>query len=120
MGEATIMWIWKSYDSIEYPLDSDLISSIALLLVREGKEELMWDWIDQESQKPASDTANVYFDKRYRLSGALSRQKHASLLTTVLMRLWRRFSVGQKYHITFPSKQRPISATASLVYPKHT
>jgi hypothetical protein len=25
----------------------------------------MWDWMDQESQKPASDTANIYYDKRY-------------------------------------------------------
>lgn len=52
MGEAAIMWIWNSYDSIEYPLDTDLINSIAILLVREGKEELLWDWMDQESQKP--------------------------------------------------------------------
>lgn len=51
MGEAAIMWIWRSYDSIEYPGDADLLNLIALLLVREAKEELMWDWMDQESQK---------------------------------------------------------------------
>jgi hypothetical protein len=49
MGEAAIMWIWSSYDSIECPLDTDLVNSIALLLVREGKEELLWDWMAQET-----------------------------------------------------------------------
>ena len=49
MGEAAIMWIWKSYASIEYPGDADLLNLIALLLVREGKEELLWDWMNQET-----------------------------------------------------------------------
>jgi hypothetical protein len=66
MGEAAIMWIWSSYDSIEYPLDTDLVNSIALLLVREGKEELLWDWMAQETQKPASEGSKYgYLDKRY-------------------------------------------------------
>lgn len=60
MGEAAIMWIWRSYDSIEYPLDADLVSPIALLLVREGKEDLMWDWMNQESQKPHVHVASHY------------------------------------------------------------
>jgi hypothetical protein len=72
MGEAAITWLWISYDSIEYPLDTDLVNAIAILLVREGKEELLWDWMNQESQKPAS-KSNRYiefdrsasFDKRY-------------------------------------------------------
>lgn len=55
MGEAAIMWIWRSYDSIEYPGDADLLNFIALLLVREGKEELLWDWMDQEPQKPPAE-----------------------------------------------------------------
>jgi len=57
MGEAAITWIWNSYDSIEYPLDTDLVNSIAILLDREGKEELLWDWMDQETQKPRTKKA---------------------------------------------------------------
>jgi hypothetical protein len=66
MGETAIMWLWRSYDSIEYSLDTDLINSIAILLVREGKEELIWDWMDQETQKSASEAEeSALYDHRY-------------------------------------------------------
>jgi hypothetical protein len=54
MGGAAIMWLWWIYDSIEYPGDSDLLNPIAILLVREGKEELLWDWMKQEPRKPVN------------------------------------------------------------------
>ncbi|KEQ58057.1 uncharacterized protein M437DRAFT_60330, partial [Aureobasidium melanogenum CBS 110374] len=54
IGEAAIKWLWEEYDSIEFPNDTPLVDAIALLLVRDGKEELMWDWMNQEPQKPAT------------------------------------------------------------------
>lgn len=54
-GEAAIKWLWDKHDSIKYPDDVDLINPTAILLVKEGKEGLLWDWMNQESQRPAPD-----------------------------------------------------------------
>ncbi|KAG9949603.1 hypothetical protein KCU85_g4275, partial [Aureobasidium melanogenum] len=54
IGEAAIKWLWEEYDSIESSNDTPLVDAIALLLVRDGKEELMWEWMNQEPQKPAT------------------------------------------------------------------
>jgi hypothetical protein len=67
MGEAAIMWLWWIYDSIEYPGDSDLLNPIAILLVHEGKEELLWDWMKQESRKPVN-KADKYDKYGYRFT----------------------------------------------------
>lgn len=65
IGESAIKWLWDRYDSIGYPDDVDLINPIAVLLVREGKEELLWNWISQESRKPAGTSKHFAFDRRY-------------------------------------------------------
>jgi hypothetical protein len=43
MGEAAIMWIWEAYESTRYPDDTDILNSIAILLVREGKDHVGLD-----------------------------------------------------------------------------
>ncbi|CAD0095642.1 unnamed protein product [Aureobasidium mustum] len=65
VGEIAIKWLWDHYDGIKYPNDSDLINPIAILLVREGKEELLWDWISQESLKPVSDSGHSNLNLRH-------------------------------------------------------
>ncbi|KAG9528976.1 hypothetical protein KCU93_g3756, partial [Aureobasidium melanogenum] len=54
IGEAAIKWLWDEHDSIEFPNDTPLVDAIALLLVRDGKEKLMWDWMNQKSRRPAT------------------------------------------------------------------
>jgi hypothetical protein len=74
MGEAAIMWLWRSYDSIEYPEDADLLNPVAVLLVREGKEELLWNWMAQETTKPADESLKSgSYDKRYEWRSAALR-----------------------------------------------
>ncbi|KAH0237664.1 hypothetical protein KCV03_g207, partial [Aureobasidium melanogenum] len=58
LGKAAMMWLWNQYDTIRYPDDVDLTDSLAILLVREGKEEMMWEWIAQESQSHNIPTKN--------------------------------------------------------------
>ncbi|KAI4741161.1 hypothetical protein E4T50_08381 [Aureobasidium sp. EXF-12298] len=54
LGEATINWMWKDHDSYQFPRDTSLLEHMVKHLVREGKEELLWKWIEQKSRKTAS------------------------------------------------------------------
>ena len=52
LGEATLKWMWNEYDKYDdSKVDRDLLEQTIRHLVREGKEELAWRWIEQESQK---------------------------------------------------------------------
>ncbi|CAD0107778.1 unnamed protein product [Aureobasidium uvarum] len=51
LGEATIKWMWNEHDSYEFPRDTSLLDHMVRHLVREGKEELVWKWIEQKSRK---------------------------------------------------------------------
>ncbi|KEQ76735.1 hypothetical protein M436DRAFT_37489, partial [Aureobasidium namibiae CBS 147.97] len=51
-GEATIKWMWNEYDKYDdSKVDRDLLEQTIRHLVREGKEELAWSWIEQESRR---------------------------------------------------------------------
>lgn len=52
LGEATLKWMWDQHDNYDDSKeDRDLLEQTIRHLVREGKEELAWNWIEQESQK---------------------------------------------------------------------
>ncbi|KAI5271130.1 hypothetical protein E4T47_05552 [Aureobasidium subglaciale] len=51
LGEAAIKWLWKEHDSYEFPKDVELLDYMIRLLVQEGKEDLLWSWIEQKSRK---------------------------------------------------------------------
>lgn len=52
LGEATLKWMWDQHDKYDPKEDKKLLEQTIRHLVREGKEELAWDWIEQESRKP--------------------------------------------------------------------
>jgi hypothetical protein len=52
LGEATLKWMWNEHDSHESLEDKYLLEQTIRHLVREGKEELAWNWIQQKSRKP--------------------------------------------------------------------
>lgn len=51
LGEATIKWMWKEHDRYEFPRDKDLLDQMVKRLVKEGKEDMLWKWIEQKSRK---------------------------------------------------------------------
>lgn len=51
LGEATIKWMWKEHDRYEFPRDKDLLDQMVKHLVKEGKEDMLWKWIEQKSRK---------------------------------------------------------------------
>lgn len=51
LGEATIKWMWNEHDRYEFPRDKDLVDQMVKHLVKEGKEDLLWKWIEQKSRK---------------------------------------------------------------------
>lgn len=61
LGEATIKWMWNEHDRYEFPGDKDLLEQMVRHIVREGKEELVWSWIEQKSRKTSSLGPNARF-----------------------------------------------------------
>ncbi|KAH0288089.1 hypothetical protein M436DRAFT_46933 [Aureobasidium namibiae CBS 147.97] len=54
LGEATIKWMWNEHDRYEFPRDKDLLDQMVKHLVKEGKEDMLWNWIEQKSRKTDS------------------------------------------------------------------
>lgn len=54
LGEATIKWMWKDHDNYQFPRDTSLLEHMVRHCVREGKEELVWKWIEQKSRKSST------------------------------------------------------------------
>jgi len=54
LGEATIKWMWNEHDRYEFPRDKDLLDQMIRHLVKEGKEDMLWNWIEQKSRKTDS------------------------------------------------------------------
>ena len=51
LGEATLKWMWNKHDKYDDSKeDRDLLKQTIRHLVREGKEELAWNWIEQDSR----------------------------------------------------------------------
>jgi hypothetical protein len=61
LGEATIKWMWNDHDRYEFPRDVALLEQVVRHLVKEGKEELAWSWIEQKSRKTAASGPNARF-----------------------------------------------------------
>jgi hypothetical protein len=61
LGEATIKWMWNEHDRYEFPRDAALLEQMVRHLVKEGKEELAWNWVEQKSRKTAASGPNARF-----------------------------------------------------------
>jgi hypothetical protein len=61
LGEATIKWMWNEHDRYEFPRDVALLEQVVSHLVKEGKEELAWNWIEQKSRKTVASGPNARF-----------------------------------------------------------
>ena len=84
LGEATLKWMWDEHDNYDDSEHGDLLEQTIRHLVREGKEELAWSWIEQESRKPEN-----YFPPSSRF---IWRSATASALVSA-----RAFSVDHQY-----------------------
>ncbi|CAD0099487.1 unnamed protein product [Aureobasidium mustum] len=51
LGQAALTWLWDQRDDLIYPDDNDLVFAMTDLLVREGNEEEVWDWIRCRSHR---------------------------------------------------------------------
>lgn len=65
LGKPLMTWLWDQYDEIVHPDDNDLVYGLTYLLVVEGHEELVWDWIlANETKKPMGTGLKVAYQWR--------------------------------------------------------
>lgn len=75
LGEATLKWMWTGYERYNNSREEiDLLEQTIRHLVREGKEEMAWSWIEQDSRifGDSSDPEARYIWRSATLSALIS------------------------------------------------
>jgi len=60
LGAATINWLWDDHEHIHWSKYCRLLPHMTSLLVREGREELLWDWMEQQPVRRPKSSKSVY------------------------------------------------------------